>query len=178
MTTLEKIRAEIFDTFLWEGETEENLNDSVRKCLEIIDKYAEPCDDAIDRAEAMTEIMMFAGNVKSDEEDIYIKVSDAVQLLRALPSVKPQEPTSVKHDAFPVKLQINKVSKHISNFDLDEFEQEPKIGYCRDCKWWKDKDGVYRRGLDAESECPINRKVVYEGNGYCYMFESQQESEE
>ena len=47
----------------------------------------EPCDDAIDRAEAMTEIMMFAGNVKPDEEDIYIKVSDAVQLLRELPSV-------------------------------------------------------------------------------------------
>ena len=46
----------------------------------------EPCEDAIDRAEAMTEIMMFAGNVKSDEEDIYIKVSDAVQLLRELPS--------------------------------------------------------------------------------------------
>jgi hypothetical protein len=37
----------------------------------------------------MTEIMMFAGNVKSDEEDIYIKVSDAVQLLRELPSVTP-----------------------------------------------------------------------------------------
>jgi hypothetical protein len=30
---------------------------------------------------------MFAGNVKSDEEDIYIKVSDAVQLLRELPPV-------------------------------------------------------------------------------------------
>lgn len=52
----------------------------------------EPCEDAIDRAEAMTVIMMFAGNVKSDEENIYIKVSDAVQLLRELPSVNPQEP--------------------------------------------------------------------------------------
>lgn len=51
----------------------------------------EPCEDAIDRAEAMTEIMMFAGNAKPDEEDIYIKVSDAVQLLRELPSVTPQQ---------------------------------------------------------------------------------------
>ena len=50
----------------------------------------QPCEDVIDRAEAMTEIMMFAGNVKSDEEDIYIKVSDAVQLLRELPPVNPQ----------------------------------------------------------------------------------------
>ena len=53
----------------------------------------EPCENAIDRAEAMTEIMMFAGNVKSDEEDIYIKVSDAVQLLRELPPVTPQPKT-------------------------------------------------------------------------------------
>lgn len=53
----------------------------------------EPCEDAIDRAEAMTVIMMFAGNVKSDEENIYIKVSDAVQLLRELPSVNPQPKT-------------------------------------------------------------------------------------
>ncbi|MBQ1570829.1 MAG: hypothetical protein IIZ78_06880, partial [Clostridiales bacterium] len=45
------------------------------------------------RAEAMTEIMMFAGNVKPDEEDIYIKVSDAVQLLRELPSVTQKSET-------------------------------------------------------------------------------------
>jgi len=51
----------------------------------------EPCEDAIDRAEAMTEIMMFAGNAKADEEDIYIKVPDAVQLLRELPPVTPQQ---------------------------------------------------------------------------------------
>ena len=51
---------------------------------------AEPCEDVIDRAEAMTEIMMFAGNVKSNEEDVYIKVSDVVQLLRELPSVTPK----------------------------------------------------------------------------------------
>jgi len=55
----------------------------------------EPCEDAIDRAEAMTEIMMFAGNVKSDEEDIYIKVSDAVQLLRELPPITPKPKTDV-----------------------------------------------------------------------------------
>ena len=52
---------------------------------------AEPCEDAISRAEAMTEIMMFAGNVKPDEENIYIKVSDAVQLLRELPPVTPKQ---------------------------------------------------------------------------------------
>lgn len=55
--------------------------------------------------------------------------------------------------------------------------QEPKTGHCRDCKWWKDSDGLYRRGSHAESQCPINRKEVFEGNGYCYMFEPQERSE-
>ena len=49
----------------------------------------EPCEDAVDRADAQTEIMMFAGNEKYNNE-IYIKVSDAVQLLRELPSVQPK----------------------------------------------------------------------------------------
>lgn len=49
--------------------------------------------------------------------------------------------------------------------------QEPK---CKNCKWWKDSDGEYRRGCGAESQCPINRREVFEGNGYCYLFESQE----
>ena len=52
-----------------------------------------------------------------------------------------QEPTSVKHDTFPVKLQINKVSKHISNIDFDEFEQEPK--FCEKCLYAEEKDGSH-----------------------------------
>lgn len=52
--------------------------------------------------------------------------------------------------------------------------QEPR---CRDCKWWKDSDGEYRRGCGAESKCPINTKTVYLGNGYCYKFEPQEREE-
>lgn len=48
-----------------------------------------------------------------------------------------------------------------------ECEQE----HCKDCKWWKDSDGIFRRGIGAESKCPINRIEVYEGDGYCFMFE-------
>jgi len=54
---------------------------------------------------------------------------------------------------------------------------QPKAGHCKDCKRWKDSDGVYRRGIGAESGCPINRKEVYDGNGYCFLFEKK-ESEE
>ena len=60
---------------------------------------------------------------------------------------------------------------------IKALEQEQKTGHCKDCKWWKDSDGVYRRGIDAESQCPMNRKKVFEGNGYCYLYEPQ-ESEE
>ena len=44
-------------------------------------------------------------------------------------------------------------------------------GECRNCKWWKDSDGKYRRGIGAESKCPINTVIVCNGYGYCYMFE-------
>ena len=56
--------------------------------------------------------------------------------------------------------------------------QEPQTGHCKDCKWWKDSDGTYRRGFGAESQCPINRKEVFEGNGYCHMFETQKSEED
>lgn len=61
---------------------------------------------------------------------------------------------------------------------LEALEQEPKIGHCKDCKWWKDSDGVFRRGIGAESQCPMNRIEVYEGNGYCHMFEPQESEDE
>jgi len=41
--------------------------------------------------------------------------------------------------------------------------------HCKDCKHWKDSDGVYRRGFDAESKCPLNLKEVYEGTFFCGM---------
>lgn len=61
--------------------------------------------------------------------------------------------------------------------ELPPVTPQPKAGHCKDCKRWKDSDGVYRRGIGAESGCPINRKEVYDGNGYCFLFEKK-ESEE
>lgn len=42
-----------------------------------------------------------------------------------------------------------------------------EIVTCKNCKHWKDSDGVYRRGIGAESKCPINIKEVFEGKFYC-----------
>jgi len=93
--------------------------------LELLEQ--EPCEDVIDRAEAMTEIMMFAGNVKSDEEDIYIKVSDAVQLLRDLPSVTAQ---SKKGHWIKIGAYQGKCS-YCNNCVIDEDENFGD--YCRHC---------------------------------------------
>ena len=58
--------------------------------------------------------------------------------------------------------------------NLPPVQPKIKTGLCKDCKWWKDSDGAYRRGIGAESQCPMNRKEVYEGNGYCFLFEPQE----
>ena len=55
---------------------------------------------------------------------------------------------------------------------LNEISELPsadvvEVVRCKDCKYWKDSDGVYRRGFDAESKCPLNLKEVYEGTFYC-----------
>lgn len=59
-----------------------------------------------------------------------------------------------------------------SNFNVLIGEKTPHK--CRDCKQWRDHDGLFRRGVGAESRCPINRREVFEGNGYCYMFEPKE----
>ena len=46
-------------------------------------------------------------------------------------------------------------------------------GTCKDCKHWKDSDGVYRRGIGAESKCPVNNSRVFEGTFYCADFEKR-----
>ncbi len=56
---------------------------------------------------------------------------------------------------------INVLKERASDCPLVE------IVTCKDCKQWKDSDGVYRRGLGAESKCPINTKEVFEGKFYC-----------
>lgn len=49
----------------------------------------------------------------------------------------------------------------------------PTQGTCKDCKYWKDSDGVYRRGISAESKCPLNILQVFDGDFYCADFEKR-----
>ena len=106
------------------GDTQANALDIAIKALE-----QEPCEDAIDRAEAMTEIMMFAGNVKSDEEDIYIKVSDVVQLLRELPSVTPTQKWIPVSERLPEK--NGKYLAYIIN------KKDTNLQYIMTCEYYE-----------------------------------------
>ena len=51
---------------------------------------------------------------------------------------------------------------------------QPDIVRCKDCKHWKDSDGVFRRGTGAESKCPLNLHQVYEGTFFCGLAERRE----
>lgn len=68
------------------------------------------------------------------------------------------------------KFFCSRIMKYIDKNDLESKHNDcPLVDIitCKDCKHWKDSDGVYRRGIGAESKCPINSKEVFEGNFYC-----------
>lgn len=59
--------------------------------------------------------------------------------------------------------------------DYQYFDNRGVLIRCKDCKHWKDSDGVYRRGFGAESKCPINLQSVYDGTFYCGMAERRED---
>lgn len=81
------------------------------------------------------------------------------------------------YDCNDIRLNSNDIKAIEKAIELIKAIPSAEPKKCKDCKWWKDSDGVFRRGIGAESQCPMNRIEVYEGNGYCHMFEPQ-ESEE
>ena len=150
-------------------------------------------DDLISR-QAVLETLDDMDNVLDEDRTIENYKELLKECYEVLPPVRPQEPCE---DAISRQAVLD-VIKSMSNANpsywnvcdvvdrkdlIDEVEQllpvtpQSKTGHCKDCKWWKDSDGTYCRGVHAESKCPINRKEVYEGNGYCYMFEPQERSE-
>ncbi len=94
-------------------------------------------------------------------EDRGITREEAIKYLTRLQEPDPWEP------------RINTYVFKALGMAVEALEQEPQTGQCKNCKWWKDSDGVYRRGSRAESRCPINHEEVYKGNGYCFLYESQ-----
>ena len=74
---------------MWTGEPQEIIdvrkeNKALEMAIQALSQ--EPCEDAIDRAEAMTEIMM-SKSITAFDRDLWIRTKDAVHILRKLPSV-------------------------------------------------------------------------------------------
>ena len=132
--------------------------------------------DCISRAQAIERLKLnfpiSAGADNSKERYRYMQALADVQAIRELPPVTPQEPKIVP--IAEIKYDEDKLKELVDKAVLTVTPQEPRKGHCKDCKWWKDSDGAYRRGVRAESQCPINRREVFEGNGYCYLFEPQE----
>lgn len=133
-------------------------NETARREIESLDYYLQNHTD--DYSEESHTAMMMA--VKALEQE---PCEDAISRTEVIKSIDEREDVNGKVDAESVRTDI---------VLMQPVNPQPKIGYCRDCKWWKDTDGVFRRGIEAESQCPMNRIEVYEGNGYCYMFEPQE----
>jgi hypothetical protein len=148
-----------------------------------------PCEDAISRADA---IDLFGHGREWTEQE----AQEAIRSLPPVRSICQRQQNDVPDtnvgrmdckDAISrraVKEQMIKYGFHAPDMTVTEFVEDlqpvnpqQKTGHCKDCKWWKDSDGSFRRGIGAESKCPMNRIEVYEGNGYCFMFEPR-ESEE
>ena len=122
MTILEKIIAEILDTFLWEGQTEETLNSSVRKCLAIIDKYAkqEPCDDVVSR-QAVNEIVNDIRDYISIEGYLAI-----IERMKKLPSVMQKSGKWIGVNPMVDTLMCSECGENIISADF-------KSNYCPNC---------------------------------------------
>ena len=75
------------------------------------------------------------------------------------------------------KLDVIPNSLYTSEQVIALLDNLPPVTYtnstCKDCKRWKDSDGVYRRGIGAESKCPINNSRILEGTFYCADFEKR-----
>lgn len=62
-----------------------------------------------------------------------------------------------------------KENKAVIAIGCEIFNELPTIDivHCKECKHWKDSDGVYRRGYNAESKCKVNCEEVMRGTWFC-----------
>lgn len=108
-------------------------------------------DDCVSRQAVIDILSHYAHNFGADNE------------IKALPSVSPTRCIA----------EIKFSKEELREICNERIEVECTHGTCKDCKHWKDSDGVYRRGVGAESKCPINNSRVFDGTFYCADFEKR-----
>lgn len=136
----------------------EEYNDAVDMAIKALEQ--QPSDDCVSREQAKKEIIQWY------RESIGNKPVDIDKPIQIIQDLSPVTPT---HCIATVKFSKEDL-REICN---ERIEIECTHGTCKDCKHWKDSDGVYRRGVGAESKCHINILQVYEGNFYCADFEKR-----
>lgn len=133
-----------------------------RAIKEAIKTLEQQPNDCVNRAEVF-EIM---GNLMSIPYDFDRRitekdVSESMDEIRALPPVTPTQCIAA----------VRFSKEDLREICNERIEIKCTHGTCKDCKHWKDSDGVYRRGIGAESKCPINNSMIFEGIFYCAAFE-------
>lgn len=103
----------------------------IRKAIEMAIQALsqEPCDDAISRADAQTEIMMSKSLVSFDR-DIWIKTKDAVQIIRDLPSVTQKSKTG--HWLRITTINPKEFCNRCSECGYEQFYAE-RYKFCPNC---------------------------------------------
>lgn len=87
---------------------------------------------------------------------------DAISRTRAIKRLKLNFPISDGADNSRDRYRYMQALADIQAIrEMPSVTPQPKVEKCKNCKWWKDSDGVYRRGRDDESLCPINHEEVY-----------------
>lgn len=123
-----------------------------------------------------------------DAEDAFgYLTKDWREVLEQLPPIHPVNNSEMPNSSDVISRQkaIDATKKHYRAHDNDlleliafDIEQlppiQPDIVRCKDCKHWKDSDGVFRRGTGAESKCPLNLHQVYEGTFFCGLAERRE----
>jgi hypothetical protein len=112
-----------------------------------------------------------ADALKEDLTRFYDNEVTARKLIDEQPTIQPE----ITHEQAVEYLQSTGwMREHDLQMMLDGVHRltvQPEIVRCKDCKHWKDSDGVFRRGTGAESKCPLNLHQVYEGTFFCGLAE-------
>ena len=164
---IQRVNASVQDEQGWLG--------AVAECLDEIEDLPsaqpEPCVDTIDALDEsikhfddMAEECRRNANI---EQNDYMDMRDDAAEYRQL-SIWLNELKWLR-ERFQSQPDLSEYSDKLwkAAYERGKAEALDEIVRCKDCKHWKDSDGVYRRGIGAESKCPVNIRAVYEGNFYC-----------
>ena len=110
--------------------------------------------DSISRKAAIDALMPIYKSASLRNRNVFSTARKCMSAIEELPSAQPD-----------LSEYSDKLWKRA--YERGRTEALDEIVRCKDCKYWKDSDGVYRRGIGAESKCPVNIRAVYEGNFYC-----------